>query len=110
MKEGIMISEIQIIPVRPQNGLIAFASFVLNQSFFVGNIAVYTKPDGLGCRLVYPEKILPNGKKLAIAYPITKMVGQAIASLVSEKYENLMMKSNENVAKHDTTYKRNRKN
>lgn len=39
---NISISEIQIVPVKPNNGLVAFASCVVNNSLYIGNIAIYT--------------------------------------------------------------------
>jgi len=57
------LTEIQIIPVKPQNGLVAFASVVINNQFYVGDIAIYTSPSTeIGFRLVYPTKRLANGK------------------------------------------------
>ena len=38
------ISEIQIVPIKPQNGLCAFISAVINHQFYIGNIALYTSP------------------------------------------------------------------
>ncbi len=50
------ISEIQIIPVKPQEGLMAFASCVVNEALYIGDIAIHsslTITEGL--RLVYPD-------------------------------------------------------
>ncbi len=46
------VSEVTVIPVKPKFGLIAFASFVLFESFYVTGVAVYTRPMG-GIRLVF---------------------------------------------------------
>ncbi len=65
------ISEIQIIPVKPKDGLVVFASCVINNSLYIGNIAIYTslsKPEGF--RLVFPSKTLPNGKDINRVHPI----------------------------------------
>ena len=45
------VDEIEIYPVRPRGGLVAFASFVLNGAVFVGNVGIHTRPDGSGYRL-----------------------------------------------------------
>ncbi len=59
------ISEIQIIPLKPKEGLVAFASCVVNKALYIGNIAIYTSPSTQeGFRLVYPVKTLPNGKEI----------------------------------------------
>ena len=58
----IKLTEIQIVPVKPNNGLVAFVSFVLDDSFFVGDVAIYSRIDQQGYRLVYPAKTLFNQK------------------------------------------------
>lgn len=88
----ITISEIQIIPVKPKNGLVAFASFIINESFFVSSVAVYTKlnnPDQY--RLVYPSKQIGN-KDTSLLYPIKKEAGGYIEKQVSEQYNKLFKK------------------
>jgi len=40
------LSEIQIIPIKPQNGLVGFASFVLDGSLYLGSIGIMTRPQG----------------------------------------------------------------
>jgi DNA-binding cell septation regulator SpoVG len=89
----IEISEIQIIPVKPKNGLVAFTSCVINNGIYLGNIAIYTAPSSpYGYRLVYPLKVLPNGKTLNCAYPINRITGDLIQKSVIEKYEELIEK------------------
>jgi len=96
MNNLVNLSEIQIIPIKPQNGLVAFASFILNNQFYIGNIAIYTKLDGVDYRLVYPNKILANGKQISLFHPITKIAGEKIASEVSNRYKELINKQNHN--------------
>jgi len=66
------LSEIQIIPVKPHNGLLAFVSFVINSSFFVGDAAIYSRLDGQGFRLAYSTKVLVNGLKINCFHLNTK--------------------------------------
>lgn len=79
------IDEVEIIPCKPQSGLLAFASFVLNNSLYLGNIAIYSRLDG-SLRLVYPQKTLPNGKTIRTFYPITRAMGDLLTSAVETKY------------------------
>ena len=89
----IVISEVQIIPVKPRNGLVAFASCVIYNSFYLGNIAIYTSPSScFGYRLVYPAKELPNGKQINCVHPINKNTGNIIESHIIKQYEKLMEK------------------
>ncbi len=49
------ISEIQVIPIKPQDGLVAFVSFDLDNCLYLGSIDIITRPQG-GYRLTYPTK------------------------------------------------------
>ena len=87
----IQISEIQIIPVKPKEGLVAFASCVINEFLYIGNIAVYTAmttPGGY--RLVYPSKILPNGKEINCVHPINKKAGDLISQAILSQFKTLV--------------------
>lgn len=91
--ETIQISEIQIIPVKPTHGLVAFASCIINNFLYIGNIALYTSPSIPGSfRLVYPSKTLPNGKEINCVHPISKEAGEAITEAVIGKYKEILSK------------------
>jgi len=83
------ITEIQIIPVRPKDGLIGFASLVLNNWFYLGSIGIHTRPTG-GFRLTYPKKGNYN-----LFYPINKQIAQEIENLISKKFEEVMNQEND---------------
>lgn len=86
MKE-LRITEVQIVPVKPKDGLVAFASCVINGTLYAGNIAVHTSLSAAdGLRLVYPDKILPNGKVINCFHPITKEAGEKIRKAIISKY------------------------
>lgn len=82
------ISEIQIIPIKPQNGLVGFASFVLDKSLYLGSIGIMTRPQG-GYRLVYPTKKIGN-RSINIFHPINKETAQLIENKVVSKFEEVM--------------------
>lgn len=82
------LSEIQIIPIKPQNGLVAFASFVWDKSLYLGSIGIMTRPQG-GYRLVYPTKKVAD-RSLNIFYPINKETAQLIESEVVKQFEEVM--------------------
>lgn len=83
------ISEIQIIPIKPINGLVGFASFVFEKSVYFGSIGIYTRPQG-GYRLVYPTKKLGD-KNINIFYPINKDISQLIEEKVIEKVNEILI-------------------
>src|SRR5262249_39007597 len=88
-KSSLSISEIEVQPVRANRGLIAFASCVINNQFFLGSIAIHTKLDGSGLRLVFPAKTLANGKSIPIFYPITKEVGGLFLESITEHLDHI---------------------
>lgn len=90
MKE-IVISEVNVIPIRPRDGLVAFASCIVNSSLYLGNIGIYTSPSSPdGFRLTYPLKILPNGKEINCVHPINKEAGEAIKRAIVSKYQAIL--------------------
>jgi len=89
------LSKIEIVPVAPCRGLVAFATFVVNDAFSVGDVGIYTRPGGDGYRLSYPEKTLRNGAKVAVFRPLRQDVGRQIEEQVSEAYRQLLQKVEE---------------
>jgi len=83
------VKEVQVVPVKPHNGLIAFASCVVDGKLYLGSIAIYTKLNGEGFRLVYPTKKI--GKtNIPIFHPICKEVAEQIYNAVVGKLEKLL--------------------
>ena len=72
------ISQVHYTPIRPREGLIGFAQFVLNDAFHIGGIGVLTRIGREGIRLVYPVKKLADGTSMALFYPLSKEVGEEI--------------------------------
>lgn len=81
------INEIQIVPIKPINGLVGFASFVLNSSFYCGSIGIFTRPDG-SLRLTYPTKKIGE-KNINIFYPINKEMAYFIEKEVINKFNEI---------------------
>lgn len=82
------IDEIQIIPIKPQNGIVAFTSFVLNDCLYLSSIAIMTRPQG-GYRLVYPTKKIGN-RDINIFHPIDKTFACMIEKAVIQEFEKVM--------------------
>lgn len=95
----LVVTDVDIFPIRPQRGLVAFASCILNGQLYLGNIAIYTRLDGNGYRLVFPMKVLPNGKQIQCFYPLTWESGVLLQQAIVGRFEKLveMLKENENV-------------
>lgn len=86
---NIKINEIQIVPVKPKDGLIGFASFVLDEKYYLSSVAIYTRLDRSGYRLVYPTKKIGE-KNINIFHPINSTVGEAIEKLITEKANEII--------------------
>lgn len=77
------ITEVNITPVKPVNGLVAFASVVVDEDLYLSSIAVYTKLDG-SYRLLYPTKTVGQ-RLLNIFHPINRKASYAIEQAIFEK-------------------------
>lgn len=88
------LTEIQIIPIKPNNGLIAFASVVVEDNLYLGSIGVHSRIDGSGYRLTYPTKPI-GGRDLNIYHPINKEASEAIEQAVISKYKEVMKETND---------------
>lgn len=92
MIQEVKISEINVIPVKPSEGLIGFASFVLDDRYYVGSVAIFTRLDGSGYRLVYPSKKV-GINNINIFHPINAEVGRAINEAIINKINELFNES-----------------
>ena len=82
------ISEVQIVPIRPKDGIVAIASFVLDGWLYLGSVAIMTRPQG-GYRLLYPTKKLAD-RNIPIYHPIRREIAQHIEQKVIERLEEVM--------------------
>ena len=69
--------------MKPVNGLVAFASVVIDGDLYLSSIAIYTKLDG-SYRLLYPTKNVGQ-RLLNIFHPINREASHAIEQAVFEK-------------------------
>ena len=79
-----IISEQNVIPVKPVNGLVAFGNCVVNHSLYIGSIGIHKHRDGSGYRITYPTKKIGE-QQINIYHPINKEVHEAIESALIEK-------------------------
>jgi DNA-binding cell septation regulator SpoVG len=85
-----LVSEVNITPVKPKQGLVGIASVVIDDNIYLNSIAVYIKLDG-SYRLLYPTKAIGN-RSLGLFYPInrtaSKVIEEAVFKKCSEVFEN----------------------
>lgn len=82
------VTEVQIIPIKPKDGLVGFASFTFDNSFYFSSIGIYTRPQG-GYRLTYPTRKASTGS-LPIFHPINKEIAGIIEEAIISKYEEII--------------------
>jgi DNA-binding cell septation regulator SpoVG len=88
---SIAVSQIQIVLVKPLNGLVGFASCIIDNQFYVGNIAIYTSPSSQdGFRLVFPQKKLSSGQVIDCFHPINKDAERQVTLAIVKRYIELM--------------------
>ena len=90
----VKISEVQIVPIKPKDGLMGFASFVLDDRLYLGSIGIMSRPEG-GYRLTYPTKAI-GIKSLNVFYPINKTFAQEVEKAIINRFEDVMKKVNNN--------------
>jgi DNA-binding cell septation regulator SpoVG len=95
------VSEVNIVLVKPHNGLIGFASLVINDALYLGSIGIHQKLNGNGYRLTYPTK-QAGAKSMDIFHPINREVGKTIENAILEKLNDVMNRFND--AGHDRNF------
>jgi stage V sporulation protein G len=96
-----VVTEVQIMPVKPASGLVAFASVVIDNKLYLGSIAVYKRLD-VGYRITYPTKKLGE-RQLNIYHPINKKLGLQIELAITAKCDELFQGSDEYHDRHGQT-------
>lgn len=84
------ITEIQITPIKPNNGLVAFGSCVLDNSIYLGSIGIHRKLNNSGFRLTYPTKKIGD-KDINIYHPINKQASKKIEQAILAKAEQILI-------------------
>jgi len=88
METNNLISEVQIVPIKPINGLVGFASLVLDGNFYLGSIAIMTRPQG-GYRVTYPTRKVGT-KNINTYYPIDKEIAELVEKTIIKHFEEVM--------------------
>jgi DNA-binding cell septation regulator SpoVG len=86
------ISEVEIVVVKPQGGLIAFASLVLDENIYLSNIAIHKKLNDDSYRLTYPTKGI-----FTVFHPINKAASLEIELAIISKLKDVMKRTKGNV-------------
>ena len=101
-----VVSEVNITPVKPTDGLVAFASCVIDGQLYVGSLGVHQLLNGTGYRITYPTKRI-GSRQLNYFHPVTKEAGKMIEQAIVAKCIELFERSDERNGRHcKNTYTR----
>ncbi|MBQ8985296.1 septation protein SpoVG family protein [Candidatus Saccharibacteria bacterium] len=88
------ISEVNITPIKPHDGLVGFANIVIDDKWFLSSIGIHTKLGG-GYRITYPTKVV-GSRVMDIFHPINRETSKAVESAIVKKFNEIFERSNEN--------------
>lgn len=81
------IKTVELVPIKPQQGLIAMANVILDD-LHLGSIGVHKRLDGSGYRITYPTKKVGDCN-VAIYHPVDKKVSKEIETAIIAKAERM---------------------
>ena len=96
----------QISIVKPNNGIVAFASLVIDDSIYLNSIAIHKKLSSAEYRITYPTKKMGMENSINLFHPINKQASLAIEQAIFSKLKEVMNKVNQN-DRHDSPYSGN---
>lgn len=89
-----VVSEVNITPVKPTDGLVAFASCVIDGHLYLGSLGVHQLLNGNGYRITYPTKRI-GSRQLNYFHPLTKEAGKLIEQAIVAKCIEIFERSDE---------------
>lgn len=83
-----LIRNIEIVPIKPHQGLIAIVHLEFEDSLYLGSIGLHRRMDGLGYRITYPTKKVGE-RNIAIFHPTSKVLSKEIETAILQKAEKM---------------------
>ena len=93
------VDNVTVTLVKPNAGLIGFASAVLNDMVHVSGIAIHEKRDGSGYRLTYPTRKSGN-QIFHLFHPINKSASHTMERAIFDELKNVITKGSNHVGYH----------
>lgn len=78
------VTKVEILPIHPHDGLMAFACVELDGQFYVSSIGVHRKRDGSGYRITYPTRKVGD-RNQTVCHPTTQDLSKEIEAAIAEK-------------------------
>ena len=88
------VSEVQIVVIEPQNGLVGFASFLLDGKLYLSSVGIHSKLDCSGYRITYPTKKVGQ-QNIQLFHPTTQELSQKIEIALLSRFKEVIEASNE---------------
>ena len=85
------VTEVEIVFVKSKDGMIGFASLVVDNQLYLSGIAIHRKLVGSGYRLTYPTRKVGEAQ-FSLFHPIRKPIGLAIERAIFDKLKNVVSK------------------
>lgn len=83
------VTKVEIVPMQPRDGLMAFASIEIDDRFYIGSIGVYKKRDCTGYRITFPTRKVGD-HSLTICHPTKPELSKEIESAITNKAEQVL--------------------
>jgi stage V sporulation protein G len=83
------ITKVELLPIKPQKGLMAFACVEIDNQFYISSIGVHKRRDGRGYRITYPTRKVGE-QNLTIFHPTEPSLSKEIERAICDKAEEIM--------------------
>ena len=85
----IKISEVNISFIKHRDGLIGFASLVINDQLYLSSIGIHKKLNDDGYRLTYPNKLI-GSIPIDVFHPINRETSRSIEEAIFNRLSEVM--------------------
>ncbi|HEY2809924.1 MAG TPA: septation protein SpoVG family protein [Rhabdochlamydiaceae bacterium] len=82
------IKKVEIVPIKPHDGLLAFASIEIDDLLYIGSIGVHKRRDGSGYRITFPTRKVGD-RQFTICHPTKPDLSKEIESAIISKVEKV---------------------
>lgn len=89
-----IVNSVNIKFIKPCNGLIGFATIVVDNNLYLSSIAIFERMDGT-YRLQYPTKKISDGREVHIFAPINQITNKILEEAVSSMINKIKSERNE---------------
>lgn len=83
------ITKVELLPIKPQSGLMAFACVEIDNHFYVSSIGVHRKRDGTGYRITYPTRKVGEHNQ-TIFHPTEPSLSKEIERAICNRAEEVL--------------------